>query len=163
MDAWLQNVCASMRPWVTEWSMSAAALVINVGATWEYFPRAVWALYLFFSLAPLMCTLSLIHSGRADWLSAVRVQTDTVFISLAFRVRLWSVSCWLRVNMQHLITSLGFWLKGHKGPMYHCERSTETETRIHFKGPWLPFCFHEALVVFQAVIWVWTLKIKVLI
>lgn len=63
--------------------------------------------------------LTLIHSRGADWLSAAWVQRDVVFISLDFRVRLWSLSCWLRVNMQHLITSLGFCLKGHKGPMYH--------------------------------------------
>lgn len=38
MDARLQNLCASMCPCVTEWSTSAAALVINVETTWEYLP-----------------------------------------------------------------------------------------------------------------------------
>lgn len=39
-----------------------------------------------------------------------------MFISLAFRVHLWSVSCCLEANaQQHLITSLGFCLKGHIG------------------------------------------------
>lgn len=73
----------------------------------------------FFTL--LLCTLSLIHSGGADWLSAVWVQRDTVFISLAVRVRLWSVSCCLRVDVQHLITSLGICLKGYTGPV--CDRN----------------------------------------
>lgn len=39
MDAWFQNLCASMCPCVTERSMSAASLIINMEATWEYLPR----------------------------------------------------------------------------------------------------------------------------
>ena len=35
MDAWLQNLCASMCPYVTE---SAAVLVKKVETTWEYLP-----------------------------------------------------------------------------------------------------------------------------
>lgn len=76
-------------------------LVVNCISTRSH----VCCFCLFFTL--LICTLSLIHRRRVDWLTAVWVQRDTVFISLAFRVCLWSVSCWLRVNMQHLITSLG--------------------------------------------------------
>lgn len=140
MDARLQNLCASMCPCVTEWSTSAAALVINEETTWEYLPSWWTAsphevVCGFFT--PLICTLSLIHSRRADWLSAARVQRDTVFISLAFRVRLWSVSCWLRVNMQHLITSLGFCLRGHKGPMYHWV--TQEQRRNWCEADWIQF------------------------
>ncbi len=38
MDAWLKNLCANMGPCVTEWSMSAAVLVINMDSTWGYVP-----------------------------------------------------------------------------------------------------------------------------
>lgn len=107
-------------PCVPVWQREArllACLVINVKATWECLPL-VWTMWSHVSFFPpfILWTLSLIHSRGADWLSAVWVQRGTVFISLAFCC-LWSVSCWLRVNTQHLITSPGFCLKGHWEPV----------------------------------------------
>lgn len=117
MDAWLQKLCASMCPSVTAWSTTAclpcykcegnlgmSSSCLNYVKSCEFFPPFI------------LWTLSLIHSRGADWLSAVWVQRGTVFISLAFCC-LWSVSCWLRVNMQHLITSPGFCLKGRWEPV----------------------------------------------
>lgn len=96
-------------------------------------------------LTLLLCTLYLMHSRGSDWLSAARVQRDTVFISLAFCVCLWSVSCWLKVNVQqHLITSLGFCLKGHKGPVCDCESNAGTDVKLT-EGPLTAILFLKPL------------------
>lgn len=127
-----------------------ACLVINVKATWECLPL-VWTMWSHVSFFPpfILWTLSLIHSRGADWLSAVWVQRGTVFISLAFCC-LWSVSCWLRVNTQHLITSPGFCLKGHWEPVCTHREGAGNDGEacwIQFKGRWLPDCLQYAAIL----------------
>lgn len=109
--AWLQSVHASMCPCVTERGMSAALLVRNVETTWSIF------IVVTHSSAPscaIFLLLTLIHSRREDWLTAVWVQRDIVFITMVFCACQWSVSHWLRANTQLSITSLNFCLSRHR-------------------------------------------------
>ena len=57
------------------------------------------------------------HTWRGCRVSWSTDRGAAVFIRLAQCIRLCSVSCWLTMNMQHLITSLSLCLKRHKGPI----------------------------------------------
>lgn len=89
---------------------------IKPGAPWWTAPR--WECQALFDQFPGLCTLFVIDPQRLSRLIVSSGGSKMHTVCLLVRLFM-SVSCWARLNRQHLITSLDLCLKGHQRLVYY--------------------------------------------